>query len=192
MISSLFLALFTGCVSTSQNNTLTQKQITLKFKNKKLTKPLDKASLQYYPGFCVSEAFTLKSEDIFLEKIQLDSNCNWNGLPRGFFTYLFKDKLKLKSFRMQENIEVDNYELSMYKVNGSSYVSLIHIYGVFNDLFIWDFEGSFYEKVLSSITHKPLRQIQQPRFKANYNHALARYNFIHSYYGRMSESRWEK
>ena len=192
IVICLFLALLTGCATAWDPVRINPKQLTLNVEGKELTKPLYGGSLHYYPGFCVHEAFTLNSQDIFLEKIRLDANCSWNGLPRGFFVSLFKDKLKLTSLKMIENTPFEKYELSVFKVNGSAYVSLIHHYGVFNDLFIWDFEGSLYEKLRHTLTQKPLRKKLQPRFKPNYNHALARYNFFHGYYGRMSERKWNK
>lgn len=184
--------IFSGCVSAPQNVILQNQALSFTINGQTITKKLNQPVLQYYPGMCITEAFTIKSEDIFMEKIQLGSNCHWNGFSRGFFTSLFDEKLKLKRLKMTENVDVKNYELSMYQVNDTSYVGLIYVYGTFTDVLIWDYDGAFYEEVLSALTQKPLRDIQQPRFRADYNHALARYNFFYNYYGKTFENKYPK
>jgi len=104
----------------------------------------------------VLEAYTLKTEDIHLEYIHLDSFSSWNGLSRSFYTKLISDKLKL-DLKLEERIDFNNYEFSTYLADDSFIFHLIYIWENGKDILIIDTKGELYKNLLSS-------------FKSNYNY----------------------
>ena len=65
---------------------------------------------------------------LFSEYINLDNSCSWNSFQRGNFEYLFKSTLKLKSMKVIERVDYDNYEFTTYIIDDKYYVDLIYKY----------------------------------------------------------------
>lgn len=129
---------------------------------------------------------------IFSEYISLDFSCTWNGLARGYFEYLFKSTLNLKSFKIIERFEFKNYEFTTYLIDDLYYMNLIYKYSSSEDIFIVDYNGKYFTKLIKDfdINYKN-KYLQEKRFSSNYSNSLVRMNFFNSYFSRERESHFE-
>jgi hypothetical protein len=76
----------------------------------------------------VLEAYTINSDDIYLEYIHTDVDANWNGLPLPHFIELLKTNLKLNSMDLLEKKEFKHYDFLTYKINNEYILNIIYIY----------------------------------------------------------------
>lgn len=131
-----------------------------------------------------------EKEKMFVEYINLNRECNWNGLQRGYFEYLFKSTLKLKDVEIVERIDYKNYEFTTYIIDKKYYLNLIYIYNVYEDYFIVDYTGNYAYDLMKkfSINYKN-DFIDKQRFYSNYSNSLVKMNFINSYFSREREGR---
>jgi hypothetical protein len=130
---------------------------------------------------------------LFSEYINLDSSCSWNSFQRGNFEYLFKSTLKLKSMKVIERIDYDNYEFTTYIIDDKYYVDLIYKYSTYEDLFILDYDGKYYSSLRKRFDKNYTNiNVDKLRFKSDYSKSLVNMNFINSYFSRDRESFYDK
>ena len=130
---------------------------------------------------------------LFSEYINLDSSCSWNSFQRGNFEYLFKTTLKLKSMKVIERVDYDNYEFTTYIIDDKYYVDLIYKYSTYEDLFILDYEGKYYSSLRKKFDKAYTNTyVDKLRFKSDYSKSLVNMNFINSYFSRERESIYDK
>ena len=177
---SLFL-LLGGC-SSIENNSIDNIQI---FKNNKKNFTYDS---------CTKFSYILQNEEekygkLFYEYINLDSNCSWNGMSRGFFDDLFKSTLKIKKIKNIERIEYKNYEFSTYIIDDKYYMNLIYSYSVYEDFFIIDYEGKLFDEMIRLHDKNYINKYtNEPRFNSNYSNSLVRMNILNGYFSKQGES----
>ena len=130
----------------------------------------------------VIDAYTLKTEDIFIEYINLDSFSSWNGLSRGYFEDLLKNKLKI-TLDLQERVDIKNYEFSTYKVNSSFIIHLIYIYEGSTDVFILDTKGKLFKELLKSLDNSfEYKYDEYEKGSVNFEISLVKENFLKHYF----------
>jgi hypothetical protein len=164
--------------------TLNSKVLSFKLNQPTMTINNDRCSLYSYTLSDVSKEYG----KIFVEDISLHSNCQFNQEALGAFMYEFKEQLKFDSLTKVEELAFNNYEFLTYKVNDTSYVSIIFIYAPFSSTFIVDYEGKLHHELL--LQFNPLYKnsyLHEKRFDANYHYSLVRMNIFKSYFSRMSE-----
>ena len=127
--------------------------------------------------------------NIFSEYINLNTSCSWNGLSRGYFEYLFKTTLKLKSFKIVQRIDYQNYEFTTYLIDDTYYMNLIYKYSTYEDLFIIDYDGKYFTKLIKDFdaSYENI-YLNEKRFSSNYSNSLVKMNFINSYFSRQREN----
>ena len=188
----LFIALFFSACSSyltpykysSQTNELMFKVSDTDYFIKKLHNP----KYIITSDTCTNKSYLLKEKRYFIEYISLDSNCSWNGLASGYFEREFKSELKLKSMVALERIDIDNYSFSTFKINDTYILNMITMYGGFTDIFIVDFEGGLYNELLAKLKPTYKKHFNSmPRFKADYNYSMVKFNFFNSYFNRERE-----
>ena len=164
-----FSFLFVGCSVTNQsfNYAKDEKHITFKLdKNSVSSYAVYDAKIQYKHNGCVRNAYTLESKSLdtklMIEHIQLDPNCEWNGLERGFYSYLIEKKTKSKSMDLLQKIEINEFEFLTYKTAKNCLVYLISISPVDSVTFVVDKVGSVYKDLLLKL--KP--NYEFPEFKS--------------------------
>ena len=180
---SLFL-LLGGC-SSIENNSIDNIQI---FKNNKKNFTYDSCTKFSY----ISQNEEEKYGKLFYEYINLDSNCSWNGMSRGFFDDLFKSTLKIKKIKKIKNIErieYKNYEFSTYIIDDKYYMNLIYSYSVYEDFFIIDYEGKLFDEMIRLHDKNYINKYtNEPRFNSNYSNSLVRMNILNGYFSKQGES----
>lgn len=130
---------------------------------------------------------SVKYDKIFIEHIALDSSCRYNGSPLGYFTYEFKEHLKLKSFKKVEEVTFKNYEFFTYEVNGSSYMSIIHYFGALDETFIVDYKGVLSQELIQQFdANYKAAYINKERFYSEYSESLVRKNIFNHYFNKES------
>lgn len=175
------ILLFIGC-SAQKNNSMDE--IANLQNNKK----------NYTHDSCTNFSFISQNQEekygkLFYEYINLDLSCSWNGMSRGFFDDLFKSTLKLKNIKVLERVDYKNYEFSTYIIDDKYYMNLIYQYTTFEDLFIVDYDGKFFdEKIRKFNPNYENKYLKEPRFNSNYSNSLVRMNILNSYFSRQRES----
>lgn len=147
---------------------------------------------------CTRLSYILQNNDfnfgeLFVEYINLDNSCRWNGLQRGYFVDLFKSTIKINSLRLIERKEYKNYEFSTYIIDEKYYLNIVCGYTVYEDLFIIDYDGKYTTKFLLEFD-KNYENIysNKPRFSSNYSNSLVKMNFINRYFSKERENHFEK
>ncbi len=128
-----------------------------------------------------------KYKKLFIEYINLDSSCRWNGLASGFFISLFKDELKANSFEIVQKFDFKNIEIHTYIIDKKYYVDIVNEYGVFDDRFTIDYSGIYTDEILNK-NGNINKYKNYPRLEFNYNKSLVRFNFINNYFSKDSDS----
>jgi len=159
VISSTLL--FVGCSVSNQsfNYVKDEKHITFKLdKNSVSSYAVYDTKFQYKHNGCVRNAYTLESKSLdtklMIEHIQLDPNCEWNGLERGFYSDLIENKTKSKSMELLQRIEINEFEFLTYKTAKNCLIYLISISPVGSVTFVVDKEGSIYKDLLLKLKPK--------------------------------------
>jgi len=177
----LLILLLNSCVLTQNLNL--DKEFILINQKKRLT--LDSCSRSSY----ISLIEDKKYGKLFIEYINLDNDCKWNGLSRGYFVELFKSTIKVNSFELVERIDKDNIEINTYLIDKKYYVNIINKFTVFEDIFIVDYFGIYTDEEIKKFD-KEYKNIylNKPRFSFNYSKSLVNMNMINSYFSKESES----
>ena len=130
---------------------------------------------------------------LFSEYINLDNECLWNGFQRGYFEYLFKTTLKLKSFEILERKDFNNYEFSTYLIDGKYHMNLIYKYSTSEDMFIIDYNGKYSTRLIKEFDENyENNYLNKERFSSNYSNSLVKMNFINSYFSKEKEIIFDK
>lgn len=176
----MFIFLIIGCNSTKNLNLDNKLQLVLNEKNS----TFDSCTNFSYIGKSTTKEFG----QVFVEYINLNSNCKWNGLSRGFFTDLFKSTLKIDSFKLIERKEFKNYEFSTYLVDEKYFMNIIYIYTVYEDYFIIDYNGIYSDRLIKEFDEAYINlYLNKPRFFTNYKNSLVRMNMLNSYFSKERE-----
>ena len=147
----------------------------------------------YTNDYCTNFSYISKENskeygNLFIEYIDLDLSCNWNGFQRGYFDYLFETTLKLKSLKAVERLDYGNFEFSTYLINDNSYMNLIYKFGANEDMFIIDYDGKLSDKLIKEFNQDYINKyINKTRFISNYSNSLVKMNIINSYFSRERE-----
>ncbi len=141
---------------------------------------------------CSLDTYTLSDDNkeygkLFIENIQLDNSCQWNGLASGYFVYEFKNRSKFKSFKLVNRFLKSNFEVSTYLVDGEKYVDIIDIFSVNSNTLIIDSKGKLASMIISNLDSKyEYKYLDKPRLDFDYNFSLVNNNFFLHYFGRES------
>lgn len=141
---------------------------------------------------CSLDTYTLSDESkeygkLFIENIELEHNCQWNGLASGYFVYEFKTKNKYKSFKLVSRFLKSNFEISTYLVDDEKYVDIIDIFSVNRNTLIIDSKGKLASLITSSLdANFEYKYLDKPRLDFDYNHSLVNSNIFFNYFGRES------
>lgn len=188
-ISFFMIVVLSGCSSSVLYDYQMQKQA-LRFKvapSSFLSYSLQQPIFTYEYDVCTNSSYTLEDKTVFVEHIALNSNCKWNGSANGFFEYQFKEKLKLQQVNRLERLEKDNYVFSTLSVNNQFLIKTIHIWGVYQDTFILDYDGQLTQKLLHALKIKSAVSSSSPLLKKRYHQSLVQMNFIKGYFNQESE-----
>ncbi|WP_072682583.1 hypothetical protein [Arcobacter sp. LA11] len=96
----------------------------------------------------IMEAYTLNTQDIFLEYIRVDHNTQWNGQALSLFEGFFVEKLNIRDFETIEKKDIEHYTFKTYRINESFVIHSIAIYTVVSDIIILDTKGDLYKNLL--------------------------------------------
>lgn len=169
------LLLLVGC-SSLENNSIDKIE---NFGNNKKIYTHDSCTNFSY----ISQNQEEKYGKLFYEYINLDRSCKWNGMQRGFFDDLFKSTLKLQNMKAIERKDYGNYEFSTYLIDDKYYMNLIYKYSVYEDLFIVDYDGKYFNEKIKEFDKNYVNKfLDKPRFNSNYSNSLVRMNMLNSYF----------
>ena len=177
---SFFMIFFSACSIKYENN---MNEIKIDNSTIKKEVTVDSCTVESY----IANVYSKNYGKLFVEYIDLDIGCTWNGLSRGFFEDLLKDELDLDSLKTVERYDYENYEFTTYLVNGKYYLNLIYEFSSFEDKFILDYEGKYFTKMIKKFDANHInRYLNKDRFSSNYNESLVDKNIIKNYFHQES------
>ena len=152
-------------------------------KNNFYTYNLNKYELKRRQDSCVSNAYTIKSDEVFVEYIKLSKNASWNGSSLIFFESLFKNELKIKKLKILEEYEVNNYVLKTYEINENFVCFYIYIFNSSQDVFIIDTNGNLYKNILKRIKSDYVYNYEDKlKGSINFDISLVKKNTLKDYF----------
>lgn len=186
--------LLTSCVSSSFS--YDKKTSSVSFPLQEINKKILLTDVKYQNTFsnCSLDTYILSAKsqeygNLFIENIELSSNCQWNGLASGFFIYELKNRLKFKTFKLVDRFTKENYEISTYKVDGDKYLNILERYTVNGNVLIIDNRGKLSAEIIKNLDPRfELKYLNESRTDINYNYSLVDNNFIFGYFGIESMS----
>lgn len=149
---------------------------------------LSKEKKQYTNARCSNNSYIINSTsleygNIFIENINLDNSCLWNGFSRSYFDDLFKEKIKVKSIQAIERIDFENFEFSTYLINDKYIMNLIFSFSSNQSTFTIDYNGVLFTKMIKSFDKNYVNKyLERPRFSSSYNSSLVNRNIIERYF----------
>lgn len=180
LLFMLFSLILSGCIPKTTPSIIEER-----FSNQKEISTFDSCTNFSY----ISQIDDIKYGKLFIEHINLNSDCKWNGLARGYFVLLFMDTIKAKSYKLVERLDFSNIEVNTYLVDETFYVNIINQYKVFEDVFIIDYKGIYTQNIIKKYDNNYINiYLQKPRLDTNYSNSLVRMNFINSYFSKERES----
>lgn len=131
----------------------------------------------------VLEAYTLNSQNVFLEYIRTDANAQWHGQPLSVYEGFFKEKLNIKELKTLEKNEIDHYVFKTYKVDDSLILHMIYIYGSCLDIMIWDTKGDLYKQLLFRVDgNYEYNFDNETKGDVNFNISIVKENALRGYF----------
>lgn len=179
---------FYGCSipsSTLQNNKL---HFNDKKSNKKLlTLNIDKDAKTTQFDKCTIDAYTINTVDkdygdLFIENIDLKSNCDWDGLGRGQFIYYFKKNMKIDHMKLIKRIDIGNYEFSQYLLDNRCTVNIIYIWGSTKSTFILDKSGKLTNGLLNALGSKDRFTLTSNTCNLIYEKSMVKVNWFEKFF----------
>lgn len=129
------------------------------------------------------QAYTLKSQNIFIEYIQTDIDVQWNALPSSLYIDLVKKKLNLKSMKVLEKYDFNNYEFITFKLDEHYILNFIYIFETNKDVFILDINSKLYTNLLKNFkkdyTYTHERNAED---NVDFNFSITRENNLNNYF----------
>lgn len=177
ILTVFILLFFTSCSGYKTQNFYINND--LKIENEKLT---------YTSDSCTNDAFYSNINDkkygtLYIEYISLHNNCQWNGYQRGYFEYLYKKTLGIKSMKKVRRINHKSYEFSTYLIDGKYYMDLIYNYEIGSDTFIVDNKGLLAQSLIRQFDSNYISEhLNKSRFNKEYKNSLVRTNFFNRYF----------
>lgn len=171
----LILIFFTSC--SSINNVNLDKKVLL-----------DKNIITYTANTCMNNSYITSKSDavygkLFIEYMDLDEKCEWNGFQRGYFERLFKKTLNIKSLKVVERFDYSNYEFTTYLIDEKYYINLIYNFDVWQDMFVLDYKGILSEELINKYNKGyKNKYMNKLRFNKNYSNSLVRTNIVNDYF----------
>ncbi|OCL97235.1 hypothetical protein [Arcobacter porcinus] len=137
----------------------------------------------------ISLSEDIKYGKIFIEYINLDNSCKWNGLARGYFVSLFMDTIKAKSYKLVEEKEFKNLEVLTYIVDEKYYVNIISFYTVSEDKLMIDYNGIYSTSLIQNYEKDYINiYLEKNRLNKEYFNSLVKFNFFKSYFSKENSS----
>lgn len=131
----------------------------------------------------VLDAYTLNTQDIFLEYIRLDSNSSWNGQALSLYEGFLKEKLNFKEFEVIEKKAIANYTFKTYKIDDSFILHMIYLSSVVSDIIILDTKGNLYKNLLFRLDgHYEYKFEKEQKGDINFNISIVKENTIKGFF----------
>lgn len=135
----------------------------------------------------VLDAYTMTSNQVYVEYIHTDMDVSWNGQALSFFTSLLKYDLKINSMDLLEKKEFNNYEFLTYKIDDSYILNLIYIYEMNKEVFIIDLKSELYENLLRNFDKNyKYKFARNGELSLDLNTSIVKNNAIYGYFRSSS------
>lgn len=185
--------IFSGCFVNTFHLNKKDKEINLSFDDKIIKIKLSKPLYENTYSQCSQDTYKLNDDNhvygkLYIENIELDNSCSWNGLASGYFAYELKNRLKFKSFKLVNKFTKFNYEISTYLVNNEKYIDIIEIFSVNKNIFILDNMGKLSSYIISKLDKKyEYKYLNRQRTDIKYSFSLVDNNTFLNYFGKEVE-----
>ena len=144
------------------NFSLIENQLVFKIDSDNFYKyPLDNIEIKTRHDSYIFDAYTLNSDNLYLEYIHLDNEAQWISSPLHNFVELMKSSLKIKNLEKIEDIEFEHYTFLTYEVDDEYILNLIYIYEMDKDIFIIDFKSDLYINLIKNFKNNYVFRFQR-------------------------------
>lgn len=131
----------------------------------------------------ILEAYTLKSQNLFIEYVQRDIDVTWNVFPSSSYINLVKQKLNLKTMQVLEKYEFNNYEFITFKLDEHYILNFIYIYEINKDVFILDVNSKLYVNLLKNfLKNYTYAHEKNAEDTVDFNFSITRENNLNNYF----------
>lgn len=135
------------------------------------------------------EAYTIKSDDLFVEYIHTDSDVQWRGLASSLYIEFLKDKLGFKKMDILEKKEYQNFVFYTFKINEHFILNFIYIYEQNKDVFILDIKSELYTNLLKNFDQSYIYNFDRNKEDIlNINISIVKENNFFNYFGHEDMS----
>ncbi|WP_198305741.1 hypothetical protein [Arcobacter vandammei] len=131
----------------------------------------------------VVEAYTLKTNELYIEYINTYYDTSWNGQALGYFLSLLKDDIGAKKIDLVDSYEFSHYEFRTYFVDNSYYLNIIYLYENSKEIFIIDKKYSLFQSLLRNFKKDYSFNFDEKfNLDLNFTFSLVKKNAINNYF----------
>lgn len=110
--------------------------------------PIENMEIKTRHDSFVLEAYTISSEELYIEYIHTDPDAIWNNSSLSYFVDLLKKSVRTEKIELLEKKEFPHYDFSTYRIDDLYNLNIIHIYEENKEVFIVDMKSNLYEELL--------------------------------------------
>lgn len=131
----------------------------------------------------VLHAYTLKTDELYLEYIEFQNDVLWQQDAFGAFLSEVKDELKFKSFELLEKLNFSKYEFRTYKIDDEYVLSFIYLEEMHKSIFVVDKKSDLYEKLIQNFKKDYIFKYKEyKRVEQDFSFSLTKSNSFRSYF----------
>ncbi len=131
----------------------------------------------------VVDAYTLNSDNLYIEYIHLYNEVQWISSPLHDFVELMKSNLKIKKLEKIEELEFEHYSFYTYEVDEEYILNLIYIYEMDKDIFIIDMKSNLYINLIKNFKNNYVFKFQRnSELSLPLNFSLVKSNAMKNYF----------
>lgn len=145
--------------------------------------PVENLEIKTRHDSYIIDAYTINTNDIYVEYIHTDNDVVWTGLALPFFIDTLKANLKIRNMELLEKKEFDPYEFLTYKIDNEYILNIIHIYEVDKEIFIVDKKSNLYEDLIKMFEKNYIYPFEKnSKISLYMNFSLVKNNAIYGYF----------
>lgn len=130
----------------------------------------------------ILEAYSVKSDYIFLEYIHLDEDVKFRSSPLDLYENFLKNRLRINSIFVLEKKVLGEYTFVVYKTDEDTIFYIIYIEDENKHIFLLDSRGSLYKNIFVSFGECIELKEQEKYLLFSSDISMVKYNALNSYF----------
>jgi len=157
-VTGVSLFILAGCSTPLVKYNVDQEVLSLKINDKK-RKEINLVNPTYNSGggVCMQEYFRVGASTpeygyIFTEHTAIKSNCEWHGLPKGYFVQSVQRHSKAKDVTLLSKKKIGQYEFYKYSLDGLKEFNIVVLWGANQSTIILDERGVLSQEIQEELS----------------------------------------